>query len=127
MPELARERIEFAVKAAQLEHAARMQRHRNPISRLGQQRDLSVAGRQEQIVADPLRFGVVTRLEGSHHPTLYDDVRREKRRLSAIDDNIAGTRSKTSRYDVDQRRLAGTVRPDQAVQLSRLDLEIEFV
>src|ERR1700741_4745492 len=127
MPELARERVELAVKATQLEYAARMQRHRNLIGRLGQQCKLAVAGRQEQIVADPLCFKDFTRLEGSHHPKVHDDVGWQKRRLSAIDDDLAGTRAKASRYDVDQRRLAGAVRPDQAVLLSGLDLEIEFV
>ena len=126
MPELTRERVELAVKAAQLKHAARMQRHRNLIGRLRQQCTFSVAGRQEQIVADPLCFKDVTRLEGSHRPAVYDDVRREKGRLRAVDGDIAGTRAKASRYDIDQRRLAGTVRPYKAVQLSRLDLEIEF-
>ena len=64
-------------------------------------------------------------LESPHHPQPGDTVGTHSGDVLALKVNLSGGRFEKSRDEVEQRRLAGTVRPDDAEDFPFLDVKVE--
>ena len=67
------------------------------------------------------------RLERARYAALRDRVRRQPTRLVAVEQDLAGFGPVDPGDQVEQRRLAGPVRPDHADDLVLVDDEVEVV
>src|SRR5436190_4905004 len=83
--------------------------------------------RHEQVLEDAHVAEQARDLEGAHEPAQRDLVRREAEEALALERDLAGARALDPGDEVDERRLAGAVRSDDATDLAGLDREAHVV
>src|SRR3712207_4350780 len=66
-------------------------------------------------------------LEGTDHPLAGNDVRLQSADLLAIVEHLPGRRGEERGDELEQRALAGAIRPDYRDDLTLLDVEADIV